>query len=600
MRYVRWIALMLAFPAVSCFGQLNSIEGYLFDQKTNAPIEFAHVYNWSEHLGTITNVDGYFTLQIGSITDSITISYIGYKNHALDLSKGLDDITVYLEEATQLLPKIVVLPNNDEYLLNILAACKASAVFRNVDAKAYFDLKSWRDNQQIELLENYYNILLSGPHIKDLSLKAGRLAVKPVNNLVFGSLGSSEAINKLRLWGFNHYFPNTPIELSRAKAEQQFDLRLSKQYLNAQNDSIYVIDYYPEQPGGRSFSGQIWVNKPRNHILKITMNCTSCAIHPFAPIFPTDEIVSVDFNITKTFKSLDQGYIFNHIDFFYNVDYVSRTEHDGIQPFSVQTKAILYAYDFGKSFWLPDLYQEEIKGGDYQKINGIPYNDFFWGYHTEYGLNDQKHQNDQYYYHPKTINNQEVHQEQAIGNTTGLFDFPFITWSDSVRVEFEQKVTDTIPPIMEDRIKRAKKFKINYKEKTIRIDGKLFDLSQLELQKLSGLSNEFNLPYHLDIQFFVDINQYQGQLDVQTAVIFDPYNSFYYLPLDNRAQCFMHLYFDWHEVKRRELERILSKAKNRNQLLSNYEQFKTRYAREKKSFLQEMEQGNNQTAMLKW
>ena len=70
--------LFLTYFSLS-FGQ--TLNGFVFDAKTNKPIKGAHVYTSAIEQGTTTNFRGKFRLKLQNapIIDSIYISHIGYK-----------------------------------------------------------------------------------------------------------------------------------------------------------------------------------------------------------------------------------------------------------------------------------------------------------------------------------------------------------------------------------------------------------------------------------------------------------------------------------------------------------------------------------------
>ncbi len=85
------------------FGQ--TIDGFVFDAKTNKPIKGAHVYTSTMEQGTTTNYRGKFRLKLFGETgvDSIYFSHIGYQKKAFPYSKKKKEYLIYLEtDRTQL------------------------------------------------------------------------------------------------------------------------------------------------------------------------------------------------------------------------------------------------------------------------------------------------------------------------------------------------------------------------------------------------------------------------------------------------------------------------------------------------------------------
>src|SRR5688572_1950764 len=384
MKTVFFIFLFFLSLHKSMVGQNNvEIEGKIFDKETKEPIPFANIYNKSSKNGTISNTDGYFRILIHERSDSIFISYIGYRKQALKLIAGKNNYFIYLEENNYLLNEITVTPNDNSYLFELLKESKKSISSIERKSKAYYELKSFVNDSQIELVEGYYNIDVEGYSLKNLHLKTGRIALRTNRNRYFVSLESSRALLMLDLFGRNEYFPVNPMGLSESKLRKNYYLNLESKYLEETNDSIYIIDYKPKDTTGLFFNGKIWINKTRNHLIKITLNCDNTLKHPFLPL-PFSKISNVSFSITQTFNTSNGQVVFNHTDFVYKIDYISRIGTTEEQKYTVLTKAVLYAYDYENAFNLPFFNFKDYNVGDYRKINAMPYNDFFWTYNDEY------------------------------------------------------------------------------------------------------------------------------------------------------------------------------------------------------------------------
>jgi hypothetical protein len=272
--------------------------------------------------------------------------------------------------------------------------CKKQSSSFESKAKGYFELKTFGDNQQTELLEGYFNIGIIGYDITNLTLKAGRLALYPFEDWFFVSLESSRAITRIKTWDVNRSFPFSPLSLPKGVIKKYYDLSLDKKYLDDAFDSIYVVNYGPVDTSGGFFAGQLWVNKSNRTIIKISLNCPYARVHPFLPLFDSDSILNVNFMITRTFTPQKGQIAFNHVDFIYTVDYKSRVGDDNKKSYSIKTEAILYAYDYGNPFFIPLSNLADSTYSDYRKINATPYNDFFWRYNDEYSPHENNNENE--------------------------------------------------------------------------------------------------------------------------------------------------------------------------------------------------------------
>lgn len=537
------------------------IEGKILDNETKEPIPFANIYNKSSKKGTISNADGYFRILINEVTDTITISFIGYKEQIIKIKADKKNYLIYLEVNILLLNEVTVTPKDNSYLFELVQASKKSISSIERKSKAYYELKSFVDDSQMELVEGYYNIDVKGYTLMNLHLKAGRIALGANRNRFFASLESSRALLMLNLFDRNDYFPINPMELSKSKLRKNYYLDLESKYLDGTNDSIYIIDYKPKDTSGLFFNGKIWINKTRNHLIKITLNCDNTLKHPFLPLFPYNKISNVSFSITQSFNISNSQVVFNHTDFIYKTDYVSRIGKTEEQKYTVLTKAVLYAYDYENSFSLPFFNFKDVNIGDYQKINAMPYNDFFWTYNDEYRLNDSINTNELFFIDSSSLTNKTLFKSNTILKH-GLFEHPYISWSRN-RIKFREILSDT---------------------------------------SVTNATTGFRSDqYKLAVKIYLDINFYRDSTHIITSTIIDPYESFYHLPMNNQTHCFINIYFDLCEIARRELEeKLKAQTNNVYRLKEIYTDFLTQFETKRNEYLKAVDRGTIEKEMIKY
>ena len=155
------------------------IEGTIVDARTKLAIPYAKIYNPSISKGTISNLEGYFRLPISAYDNQLFVSFMGYKKQVISLKKEISFYTIYLEEEDRLLSEVVVGPNENDYLYDLVTKTRKNQSHTRKTGKTYYELKSYHDTSQIELVEGFYTINLKGCDIEELDLKAGRLALQP-------------------------------------------------------------------------------------------------------------------------------------------------------------------------------------------------------------------------------------------------------------------------------------------------------------------------------------------------------------------------------------------------------------------------------------
>jgi TonB-linked SusC/RagA family outer membrane protein len=99
------IYLFLALNG-TLFGQTATVQGKVMDAKTNEALIGVSVLVKGTTQGTVTNIDGNFTLEKVSPNAILTFSYIGYLSQ--DASTSKQNLSILLEEETSTLKEIVV------------------------------------------------------------------------------------------------------------------------------------------------------------------------------------------------------------------------------------------------------------------------------------------------------------------------------------------------------------------------------------------------------------------------------------------------------------------------------------------------------------
>lgn len=555
------ITLFLLLSAVLA-AQSLLIEGRVMNKDTREPVAYANIYNKSLAKGTISNNDGYFRIPAGSRDDSVFVSFVGFRKQQLPLTGEDHFCTVLLETSTQLLREVVITAPDDAWLRDLLVECRKQSPLATTEARAYYELKSFIQDQQVELVESFYNVKMTGYDLSTLDLKAGRLALKPFNNGLFVSIAGSRAITLLKMFGDNLYFPQSPLELSAGGIKKHFYLELARKYYDENQDSIYEIRFTPSDTTGLYFAGKIWLNPANRQILRINLQCRHSKKHPFLPLFSTDRISNVDFNISKTFRTVNGRMLFDHTDFTYTIDYISGKGTGNETPYRVATSAVIYAFDYSKLFTIPRFPFKDEHIDDYKKISALPYNDFFWKSYNDYQLIDHKQLNERFYSDTTAITSRRLFAQHRLFGL-GMFENSFLQWSTE-RILFKEST-----PVPSDK----------------RIGDLDFPADQ----------------YNLSVKVFMDINTNADSTDILTATILDPMESFFLLPMDNNTHCFINIWFDLVEVERRKFQQALQLSDKTGATAQKmYDELLIRLKTIKLLYFKEVERGTRSAELLKW
>jgi hypothetical protein len=351
------------------------IKGQVIDATTQNPLPYANLSNLSSNSGGITDAEGYFALELSSWSDQVVVSYIGYDSQRLQLQRGQTTYRIALAAGGVELETVTVRPEDNDYLYELLRDCARQRYRGQKTAKTYYELKTYIDQQQVELVEAFFNGQSAGYDLTELSLKAGRIGLKPVKldpqkQHFFVSQASSKAILLQQLREASEDFPINPLQLGKRQMKRQFYLDLKRAYRNAQQDSIMLIAFSPKSEEGTHFSGQVWLDAEDLRLLKIKLSCPDAKRHPFVPIFPDDDqIQKMELQLTRTFQEMEQTPYFQQTHFSYRIQYQSRSETN----YEVASSAILHAYDYEQAFITPRFTFSDPDINDYYKINALPY-----------------------------------------------------------------------------------------------------------------------------------------------------------------------------------------------------------------------------------
>ncbi len=247
------------------------------------------------------------------------------------------------------------------------------------------------------------------------------------------------------------------------------------------------------------------------------------------------------------------------LNFEYRVNYSNRRG----QLYKVATKAVLLPYRYNEPFVLPRFKLGDSPLSDYMRINAFPYNAVFWTKGDEVRINDQHGENEAFFADARSLTNVDLFQPNSLGGR-GLLETPYVRWDARQRVIFTQM--------------RERPQPIDPNKREVRVDD-----------------------YQLQVHLFMDLNPVGDSLHWLTATIFDPHQSYFYLPMTNAARCFINMYFDLMEIERRKLElRLQQSERTEAAFLETYAEVTREAQRLAERFFKEVMIGNNQKGMMHW
>jgi hypothetical protein len=243
--------------------------------------------------------------------------------------------------------------------------------------------------------------------------------------------------------------------------------------------------------------------------------------------------------------------------FNYTLNYKSR----GTVDYVVRSKAFLHFYDHDVPFHLPYFKFRKDRMGDYRNINAIPPQPQFWQDSSQFRLEINRRRNDLFFSDSSVFTHDDLFRFNR-KNKTGLYENPYMHWNGN-RINLREYVPDSTN--MDPRYPQ-------------------FPRDQ----------------YKLSVQLFLDDVEFGDSLRFVTSTVFDPYESYYNLPSDQKTQCFINMFFDLAESWRRTLVFELRGVNNRSDVDRIYLQIMESWNKEADFFLSEVKRGENEISMKRW
>ncbi len=560
--------LFLILPIVGWTQATFNKRGVVIDAETKDPLPYVSIFTLQQRHGTLSRQDGSFEISDLRAEDSVVFNFTGYQKQTI-LASEIPD-TIQLETPTQLIGAVSVISNNS-ILYDMLARAKQTKSTERVKAKTYFELETFENDQQLELFQGFYNGAIHGYDIEGLELKAARFGLKRNRGRYFMSRESSKALYLHQLFEATPFFPTNPLELNRRQMKRDFNVHLDRKYRDAQQNTIYVLRFYPKCDDGKAFSGLIWMDSLRCAIQKIELTADSAVVYPFEAFFKRTSLDHVRMKIVKSYETVNGHQQLKSVDFDYSLqidrpmyvslntdnqvqflDTVPRTANYEIIPdFTIQSKAILFVFDSEAPFILPrfDFPKEGID--DYRKMGALGSTTDFWSCYTDFKIpNNLSHD---LFLQQKDVTT-DLDSIYLRGNSVNFDLGSYTPWSEK-RVILKESPSEMGTPT----------------------------------PTLAAWS------YLLKAQILLEINDECDSMAYSTTAVLDAYSSYYNLEINNVDLAFINIYFDWVECKRRELEQLLEQidSPSAQELISVHEAFLKKVEKESTQFFKEVDRGRN-------
>lgn len=95
--------ILLFYLLLSSFSifAANKVKGYVFDE-TKEPVIGANIYWGKSKKGTVTDLNGYFEIEVPTSHEQLMVSYTGYSPQSIYIDNHEEEISIFLKEDLEL------------------------------------------------------------------------------------------------------------------------------------------------------------------------------------------------------------------------------------------------------------------------------------------------------------------------------------------------------------------------------------------------------------------------------------------------------------------------------------------------------------------
>ena len=389
-----WIVFLFCFNVA--ISQPTRVKGTVGDAKTKKPLSYATIRLANTSLGTISNADGEFLLNISSFPAAIIVSYVGYETDTLsvpDSSSADHKLKVSLKPAEIVMPAVEVV-SQDSTAINLVHRTYESLKKlhdKKIEADGFLRIdETVNDTLTAEIMEMFVKVLMNNQRVIDRSIEQGRYAEAKYNDKFKFNLTNMSYFNTYYFGLYSSYeksffsflpFVKKPSYLFPVMphAERYFDLRTEGTY-ERNGRKIVVIHFSPrEHVGIPCFGGEMQIDPGKNQVVSISETLNDPRFKPFdfnfGGFYP--DSFQLAFN-ARCQVGPDGNYWLHFLDAKFSLSV--KKEHDPSFSRRFDYKSFIVYYKYGS----PEGFKSEVdETKDAENIKKAGYDPNFWKRHED-------------------------------------------------------------------------------------------------------------------------------------------------------------------------------------------------------------------------
>lgn len=337
------LSFFLGLTLLSLSAQEQRISGTIVDSVTGEPLSFSHVGIFNTSYGTVSNIDGKFSLIIPSeyMESKLSSSYLGYELKSIPLSSITyeKDITISLQPTVTKLPEAVVMIKEHSIIEEAIEAIPSNHDQNQMMLRAFWRASIKNDSEQyVQMTEYAFDMFRygeTGEEKNSMKILRGRVAR---DTSFFSDIGGMQI----------GVTPPSLFTSSLLKGHPILDKKVLKKHIYKIKDvtsyngrTVYVVGFKPrKKEKEKLFEGEILLDTESLAFVKIAFNKLISEENP-EKVFDTFSTASILAGLGKStmdkyknelnYQLIDGKWYLSHAKYDINWT-MRRSKNDVIRP----------------------------------------------------------------------------------------------------------------------------------------------------------------------------------------------------------------------------------------------------------------------------
>lgn len=268
------ITFIALFSVITISAQDNKrISGKVIDQLTGEPLAFSHVGVFNSSYGTVSNIDGDFSLIVPSryYQDKLSASYLGYELQSIPITsiKSDKELIIKLKTTVTELPELIISVNEKSIIEEAIEAIPKNHDQNEMHLRAFWRASIWNESDKyVQLTEYAFDMFRYGPINEEenaMKILRGRVAR---DTSFFADIGGLQI----------GVTPPTLFVSSLLKEHPLLDKKILKKHTFKITDatsyngrSVFVVSFQPKAKArGKLFEGKVLLDTETLAFVKIS------------------------------------------------------------------------------------------------------------------------------------------------------------------------------------------------------------------------------------------------------------------------------------------------------------------------------------------